>query len=210
MQKLKLTYFDIDGARGEPPRLALTIGKIPFEDHRISPSDFRALKPELPFGAVPVLEVDGRVIAQSNTINRFVGKLAGLYPTDPLEAAHCDETMDAVEDIAVKIQPTLFMQDEAAKKRAREELADGAISFYLKSLARRLEARGGTWFAGGRLTVADLKVFVWVRHVSSGKLDYVPADLPARLAPALVAHLQRVESEPAIVAYYAARAPRGL
>jgi hypothetical protein len=31
MPKLKLTYFDFHGGRGEPARLALSIGGIPFE-----------------------------------------------------------------------------------------------------------------------------------------------------------------------------------
>jgi glutathione S-transferase len=205
MHKLRLTYFDVNGARGETARLAMTIGQVPFEDRRLSFEQFRALKPELPFGKVPVLEIDGQVVAQSNGINRFVGKLAGLYPEDALQALYCDEAMDAVEDISVKVAPTLFMKDEAEKKRLREELADGAISFYLKALANRLEARGGMWFADGRLTVADLKVFVWLRHIIRGGLDHVPADLPARVAPALVAHFERVRSQPAIQAYYQAR-----
>ena len=32
MAKLKLTYFDFHGGRGEPARLALAIGGIAFED----------------------------------------------------------------------------------------------------------------------------------------------------------------------------------
>ena len=39
MAKLKLTYFDFDGGRGEPARLALHIGGIEFEDHRIAGKD---------------------------------------------------------------------------------------------------------------------------------------------------------------------------
>jgi glutathione S-transferase len=39
MAKLKLTYFDFDGGRGEPARLALHIGGIAFEDQRISGKD---------------------------------------------------------------------------------------------------------------------------------------------------------------------------
>ena len=35
MSKVKLTYFDFDGGRGEPIRIALSIGGIDFEDHRI-------------------------------------------------------------------------------------------------------------------------------------------------------------------------------
>ena len=42
MPKLKLTYFDFHGGRGEPARLALSIGGIPFEDDRVAPSDWPA------------------------------------------------------------------------------------------------------------------------------------------------------------------------
>jgi hypothetical protein len=51
MPKLKLTYFDIHGGRGEPARLALSIGGIPFEDDRLAPSDWQRRKPDRPFGA---------------------------------------------------------------------------------------------------------------------------------------------------------------
>ena len=80
MAKLKLTYFDFHGGRGEPARLALSIGGIAFEDDRVQTSDWERRKGDTPFGALPVLEVDGQIVAQSNAINRYVGKLADLYP----------------------------------------------------------------------------------------------------------------------------------
>jgi hypothetical protein len=51
--KLKLTYFDFHGGRGEPARLALSMAGIPFEDDRVSPSDWERRKPDTPFGALP-------------------------------------------------------------------------------------------------------------------------------------------------------------
>ena len=96
MPKLKLTYFDFHGGRGEPARLALSIGGIPFEDDRVPPSDWERRKPNTPFGALPLLEVDGQTLAQSNAVNRYVGKLTDLYPTDAWQAALCDEVMEAV------------------------------------------------------------------------------------------------------------------
>ena len=99
MPKLKLTYFDFHGGRGEPAQLALSMGGISFEDDRLPPSDWQRRKPDTPFGALPVLEVDGQTLAESNAINRYVGKLTDLYPLDAWQAALCDEVMEAVEDI---------------------------------------------------------------------------------------------------------------
>ena len=149
-----------------------------------------------------MLEVDGQTVAQSNAINRYVGKLVDLYPTDPWQAALCDEAMEAVEDILSEIVPTLFLPEEEKKTR-REALAEGAIPFYLTRLQQRLEAHGGRYFAADRLTVADLKVAMWTRQLRSGILDYIPTDLPDRVAPKLVQHYERVKNNPRVVAYYA-------
>jgi glutathione S-transferase len=202
MPTLKLTYFDIHGGRGEPARLAMHIGGIAFEDHRINFQEFGASRRSFPFNRIPKLEIDGVELSQCNSINRYVGKLAGLYPSDPLQAAFCDEAMDAVEDIISQVVTTFPIKDEAKKKAAREALADGAITTYLEQLQTCLQERGGEYFADGRLTVADLKVMVWVRSLRSGILDYVPKNLPDRVAPMLVEHLARVEDHPKVQEYY--------
>ena len=202
MPTLKLTYFDIYGGRGEPARLAMHIGGIAFEDHRINFQEFGASRRSFPFNRIPKLEIDGVELSQCNSINRYVGKLAGLYPSDPLQAAFCDEAMDAVEDIISQVVTTFPIKDEAKKKAAREALADGAITTYLEQLQTCLQERGGEYFADGRLTVADLKVMVWVRSLRSGILDYVPKNLPDRVAPMLVEHLARVEDHPKVQEYY--------
>jgi prostaglandin-H2 D-isomerase / glutathione transferase len=202
MAKLKLSYFDFHGGRGEPARLALSMGDIPFEDDRIPFADWEQRKKKTPFGALPVLEVDGQTIAQANAINCYVGKLTNLYPSDPWQAALCQEAMGAVEDILIKIVPTMFLPEEE-KKAQRKALAEGPIPFYLTQLQRRLEAHGGRYFADDRLTVADLKVFTFIRQLKSGFLDYIPTDLADRIAPKLVGHYDRVRNEPRVKAYYA-------
>jgi prostaglandin-H2 D-isomerase / glutathione transferase len=199
---LKLTYFDFHGGRGEPARLALSMGGVPFEDDRVPFSDWERRKPDTPFGTLPMLERDGQILAQSNAINRYVGKLTNLYPSDPWQAALCDETMEAVEDISSMIVATLFLPDEE-KKAQRKVLVEGPLPFYLTRLQHRLDERGGQYFAGERLSVADLKVFVWLRHLKSGALDHVPTDLVDRVAPKLVEHYERVKNEPGVKAYYA-------
>ncbi len=204
MPKLALSYFDFDGGRGEVARLAMQLGGISFEDKRIAGKDWPALRDTMPFQALPALEVDGKVITQSNTINRYVGKLAGLYPKDDWQAALVDEVMDAVEDISTKISNTMPLEGEA-KKNARETLAMGAIPRFLRQIEARLKAGGGEWFVEKRLTVADLKCFMWVRWLKSGALDHIPTDIVDRHAPLLAKHLERVKNHSKITAYYAAR-----
>ena len=57
--------------------------------------------------------------------------------------------------------------------------------------------------AADRLSVADLRVFVWIGHLESGTLDHVPTDLVDRVAPKLAEHYERIKTEPGVKDYYA-------
>jgi|SRR5450830_1829342 len=202
MTLLKLTYFDMHGGRGEPARLAMHIGGIAFEDERFGFADFAEVRKSTPLGQVPVLHVDGVQVTQSDSITRYIGKLAGLYPVDAYQALLCDEVMDAVEDANVKLGTTFGLTGDALKE-ARTTLVNGALPLYLGWLQTQLQAHGGQYFADKRLTIADLKVFVFVRGLTSGRLDHVPTDLVEKVAPLLTAHTQRIAKTPAVAQYYA-------
>lgn len=202
MPQLKITYFDTHGGRAEPARLALHIGGVAFEDYRFAFPQFAEIRKTTPFGQVPTLTVDGVQVTQCDSILRYAGKLAGLYPTDPFQALLCDEVLYVVEEAGVRMGPTYRMQGEE-QKAARLALVNGSIPVYLRWLEAQLQAHGGEYFADNRLTIADLKVFVDVRSLNSGRLDHVPTDLVAQVAPALNAHAQRIAQLPAVEAYYA-------
>jgi len=198
----KLTYFDFPGGRGETPRLIMALGDIEFEDERIDFETHAATLKDRPFAAVPVLDVDGILLTQSNTINRYLGKMAGLYPEDTLQAAYCDEIMSAIEDLTHMVVAT-FQMEEDEKKSTREVFVSGTLTTYLTRFEEYLKARGGEYFADNRLTIADLKMSVWIAGLNSGMLDYVPSDIVDTLAPKLNEHHQRINQHPKIVAHYA-------
>lgn len=204
MNQLKLTYFDFAGGRAEPARLALHIGGIPFEDYRFAPADFPEVRKTTPLGQVPTLHVNGVQITQSDAITRYAGKLAGLYPEDPLQALFCDEVLGALEDINIKLGATFGMTGDDLKN-AREALAAGALPKYLRWLEQQLANHGGEFFADNRLTIADLKAFGLLGWLSSGKLDHIPIDLLETAAPKLKDYVARIAQLPAIAQYYAGR-----
>lgn len=202
MTQFKLTYFDIDGGRGEPIRLALHIGGIEFEDLRLTFSEFGEARQSFRFRALPVLEIDGQPVTQSTSLARFVGKKVGLYPTDDLQALYCDEAMDACEDLSHAIGNTFGLKDDELKQ-AREEFVKGPLATYIEGLDGLLARGGGQFFADGCMTVADLKIFVQTRALAKGVLDHVPTDIVEGLAPSLAAHRDRIANDPRITAYYA-------
>jgi len=204
MAAYRLTYFDVPGGRAEPIRIAFHIAGIPFEDHRISFQEFMETRKHLRFTCVPVLEIDGKPVTQSNALARYVGRLAKLYPEDALQALYCDEAMGAVEDVTNHLGRTMRLQGEE-QRRAREDLAGGWLPIFLEGLSEILERGGGEYFADRRLTIADLKVATQTRWLTSGVLDHIPKDLIERTAPSLVAHAARVAKDPRVAAYHAAR-----
>ena len=58
MPQYKLTYYNAR-TRAEVSRLVLAQAGMEYEDKRVSGKEWRQLKPQTPFGYMPILEVDG-------------------------------------------------------------------------------------------------------------------------------------------------------
>jgi glutathione S-transferase len=70
-----------------------------IQDKRVTPQEWSALKADAPFGQLPVLYIDGKPLAQSPAIDRYVAKITGFLPDDPLTAALADQAYFFVEDV---------------------------------------------------------------------------------------------------------------
>lgn len=197
MPAYKVTYFDFSGSRGEEVRLALSIAGLPFEDNRLDRAAFAAMKPGLPFGSLPTLEIEGHgTFGQSNAILRLIGRQNGLYPEDLYEAARHDALMDAAEDLRHRISPTMRMPDGPDKVAARQQLAAEYLPLWGTCVERALTAASpvGPFVMGTKIGVADLKLYMVHRWISSGAVDHIPGSVLApyarlnRLAEAVRAH----------------------
>ncbi len=204
MSDFKITYFDIDGGRAEPIRIALHSAGVAFEDVRWSFPEFGEKRQSARFHAVPFLEIDGEVITQSNAISRYVGKMSNLYPEDAKQALYCDEVLGALEDLNHYVVQTFSLQGDELKA-AREALMDGRLKVFLKGLDELLTRGGGQYFANHKLSIADLKMATQLKMLRSGNLDHIPADFADKLVPNLAAMQERIENEDIVKAYYAAR-----
>jgi glutathione S-transferase len=175
MSKPKLIYFDSPVSRGEECRLALHLAGVDFEDVRITRGDWAALKPQTPFGSLPVLELPGRPpLGQSNAILVLIGRQHGLHPRDDFEAARHEAVMSHVEDLRAHVGPTLRIAEESEKKKARAALAESYLPAWA-GYAERQIADAGPFFAGSKLHVVDLKLHRAVHWFASGTVDYIPA-----------------------------------
>jgi len=139
------------------------------------------LKESTPFGGIPVVKIHDKTYSQNNSLLRFVGKQAGLYPQDALQALCTDEVIDAVEDfVSSKMAPTMRAAEDQ-KKTMREEIANVSGPHFLGQLEKVL-ARNGCgahpWVNGSDvISIADLKLYHLVAWIKSGSLDHIPATL---------------------------------
>jgi len=173
MSKPRLIYFDFAGSRGEECRIALHLAGIDFDDVRVPSAEWPALKPQTPFGSLPILELPGKPpLAQTNAILVYIGRLYGLHPKDDFAAASHEALMNYAEDLRHNVGPTMHIADEAQKRAAREELANNYLPTWGTNVERQL---GNHPFVGGdKLHVVDLKLYMIVRWFASGVVDHVP------------------------------------
>lgn len=62
----------------EKVRLTCVMSDIPFSDVRVGWEQWAKLKPNTKFGQLPMMDVDGKTVAQSNAMLNYVGKVGGM------------------------------------------------------------------------------------------------------------------------------------
>jgi len=193
---IRLIYFDLPFWRAEASRIALFLGSVPFDDMRTTSEEFEKLKAagKLPYGQLPILEVDGEVIAQSVAIARFCGKQARLYPMDnDVNAARVDELLDTATQITELLSPSLRETDLEQRAILRDELASQTLPTWLGFLESRLISnRDSGYFVGPQLTIADLAIWRLLGWITGGHLDGIPTNL-LDPCPTLHRHFRRID-----------------
>ena len=206
--KITLYYFKIPFWRAEVTRLSLFIGDIPFIDHRIEGDEYDEFKKTgklpngkiAPFKQLPVLEVDGKIFAQTGAIARYCGKLSGLYPKDDdYKSALIDQIIEAAQDINFLVTLSGRDKDPEKKRVAREILATRHLPKwfqYLENLNKQNEQ--SIYFVGKDLTIADLAIWRLLGWLTSGLLDGVPTKI-LDIYPNLIKLRKEIYKNPKVI-----------
>ncbi|GMF09524.1 unnamed protein product [Phytophthora lilii] len=193
--QLKLTYFAGPG-RAELSRLILSAGNVSFEDERLDRDAFLAIKPSLPLGQVPVLEVDGTTYCQSMAIARYAAKLTGLYPQDPLQCLRVDMVSESLIDVKTLISEIAYRTpDEAAKAEKTKKLLEESVPKTFKLLEGFVQ---GPFFLADKMTYADLQLFDLVKNALNNFEGFSLGKYPK-----LTALVAKVETNANVAAYLA-------
>ena len=201
--KLDLIYFDVR-ARAECARMTLAYGGIPYnftDCQGYFGCDFMTAKTsgKLPWGQLPLLAVDGKLISQSGSINRYVASLVtkpDFIPKDPVKAALADALHETAQDL-YRIMPVVNVWTEAKWREEKEEYFTKTLPPKLPALVKMLGSQ--KYFCGDAPTYSDFALYTimdLVRLVEPGVVSQ-HANITAWMA--------RVEQLPGVKEYLGSR-----
>ena len=161
--KLDLIYFDVR-ARAECARMTLAYGGIPYnftDTQGYFGCDFMTAKTsgKLPWGQLPLLAVDGKLISQSGSINRYLASLVtkpDFIPKDPVKAALADALHETAQDL-FRIMPIVNLWTEEKWREEKEEYFTKPLPSKLPALVKMLGSQ--KYFCGDAPTYADFALF---------------------------------------------------
>jgi len=104
--KLTLLYFPVQ-ARAENIAMMMEYAKVDYDRVFTSGKSFVNDKKagKIPYLQLPVLEIETKTgekftLGQSGSITRYLAKVCGLYPSDPVECALCDSLFEHAQDMS--------------------------------------------------------------------------------------------------------------
>lgn len=157
-------------------RLTLLLGKQEFEDDRIAFDKWPALKPQVPLGALPVAEIDGKQVSQTMALVRYFGKQSGLYPQDAWKSLMVDQVIETVLDM----QSAIFNAkgaDKDAIRDAREKMLVTSVPRYWGGAEKLLEdLSDGPFVLGDEVSIADVCITALFLLLKVEFLEFIPID----------------------------------
>ncbi|XP_022171305.1 glutathione S-transferase-like [Myzus persicae] len=159
----KLTYFNFT-ALGEPIRFLLSYLDIDFEDNRIELEQWPSVKHTMPFGTLPLLEIDGKVLNQSSAICRYLAKKANLAGSDDWESLLIDIAVDNFKDFGQCLKSYWFDPNEESKAARYVTLVNETIPYHMDKFENIVRENNG-YFVNGKLSWADLFVVGVLDHL---------------------------------------------
>jgi glutathione S-transferase len=221
----ELYYWPEIQGRGEFVRLVLEEAGADYVDVARMPRSrgggveaiFRVLRGQLgthlPF-APPVLRSGNVVVAQTAAILHFLGPRLGLVPRDPALRLWAHQLQLTITDVVAEVHDThhpvsvdLYYEDQKPEARRRaKSFTDERIPKYLGYFERVLDAAGGRYALGRRISYVDLSLF----QLIEGLRYSFPRTMEGfeRRIPRLVALTESVRQRPRIATYLAS--PRRL
>ena len=191
---MKLTYFNVRGI-AETTRMIFAVNNqngdreeyddfryplevINMETHQMIKDEFDSDKADgklvKSLNKLPFLEVDGHVIPQSKSIERFLAHRFGLMGNDEFENAHIDSICECVRDF----------KDMYQKVRVAEDVDTAMNEWFTVTLIERLTLlenllNDNSFSVGDKLSLSDIVLYSFITNFFDNKEASMNATLAA-------------------------------
>lgn len=208
---MKLTYFNVrglaettrmlfavnnqNGEREEYEDFRYPLEVIDMKTHQMTKEEFDSDKSEgklvKSLNKVPFLEVDGHVIPQSKSIERFLARRFGLMGNDEFESAHIDSICECVCDF----------KDMYQKVRVAEDVESAMNEWFTVTLVERLTLlenllNDNGFSVGDKLSLSDIVLYSFITNFFDNKEASMNATLATprlRKIVTMVGELQEIK-----------------
>lgn len=143
---------------GEVIRFILLQGGQKFDDVRIGRDEWSQLREQMPWGELPVLEVDGKKLAGTLAIAAFLGNKLGLAGGgDAWDRAQLDSICGLVLETIAVLSRYWSETDPSLRERKKAEVLKTAVPQRLERINKYIEDNGSPegFVNGNQLTYAD-------------------------------------------------------
>jgi glutathione S-transferase len=191
---MKLTYFNVRGL-AETTRMLFAVNNqtgdreeyedfryplevIDMKTHQMTKDEFDSDKSDgklvKSLNKVPFLEVDGHVIPQSKSIERFLARRFGLMGNDEYESVHIDSICECVRDF----------KDMYQKVRVAEDVDTAMNEWFTVTLIERLTLlenllNDNNFSVGDKLSLSDIVLYSFITNFFDNKEASMNATLAA-------------------------------
>ena len=205
---MKLVYFNGRGL-AEISRMVLAIGGEEYKDvrypikiidwskHQMEKEEFEKDKANgklvRSLNKLPYLEVDGVVVPQSKSIERFLAKKYNLMGTSDIEALRIDSLCECVRDF----------KDAYQSVRKAENKVEATNQWFTKTLVEKLSllenlVDGNGFTVGEKLSLSDVVLYAFITQFFDNK----EASMNATLAsPKIRSVIENVSTVPQLVSW---------
>lgn len=179
MPSYKLYYFNARGG-AEVIRFIFAQAGVAYEDIRLTSEQWAEFKPKTPYGVMPVLDIDGKIVGGSNPIARYLARQFGLAGEDEMAQLILGGAEDAIDDLKSKLTATFYEKDEEKKAELKKNFAENVIPKFfgaLEKLAASNNCAQG-WFYGPKVSYVDFyftNMLDFIQQNTPNALDGYPA-----------------------------------
>tara|TARA_B100001094_G_C18193182_1_gene808717 strand:+ start:466 stop:1116 length:651 start_codon:yes stop_codon:yes gene_type:complete len=202
---MKLTYFDIRGL-AETSRILFAIGDEDYTDYRypleiIDMATYNMKKVEFEsdkkdgklvksLNKLPFLEVDGVIIPQSKSIERFLAKRYNLMGGSDVEAFRIDSICESVRDFKDMYQKVRKFEGEEKETEMKKWFSETLVE-RLELLEHSLDS--SDFSVGYNLSLADVVLFTFIKEFFDDKESAFNATETTPKIRGIINHVSNLE-----------------